>query len=141
MTARKVFAFRGAPAYIAAESGVDQCGASYERAFGPMSEWLTSKAAEIAKAIGPSKMNVNPRRGKYTIVPYQSAHNTGGTVMGADPNTSVVNKYLQSWDVHNLFVVGAGNFPQNIGYNPTGTVGALTYQALEAIRESCIKRL
>ena len=77
-----------------------------------MSEWLTNKAAEIAKAIGPSKMNVNPRRGKYTIVPYQSTHNTGGTVMGADPNTSVVNKYLQSWDVHNLFVVGAGNFPQ-----------------------------
>jgi gluconate 2-dehydrogenase alpha chain len=105
-----------------------------------MSEWLTNKAAEIAKAIGPSKMNVNPRRGKYTIVPYQSTHNTGGTVMGADPATSVVNKYLQSWDVHNLFVVGAGNFPQNGGYNPTGTVGALTYQALEAIKTKYLKK-
>ena len=105
-----------------------------------ISEWLTNKAAEIAKAIGPSKMNVNPRRGKYTIVPYQSTHNTGGTVMGADPNTSVVNKYLQSWDVHNLFVVGAGNFPQNGGYNPTGTVGALTYQALDAIKNRYLKR-
>ena len=105
-----------------------------------MSEWLTNKAAEIAKAMGPSKMNVNPRRGKYTIVPYQSTHNTGGTVMGADPNTSVVNKYLQSWDVHNLFVVGAGNFPQNGGYNPTGTVGALTYHALEAIKTKYLKK-
>jgi gluconate 2-dehydrogenase alpha chain len=105
-----------------------------------MSEWLTNKAAEIAKLVAPSKMNVNPRRGKYTIVPYQSTHNTGGTVMGADPNTSVVNKYLQSWDVHNLFVVGAGNFPQNGGYNPTGTVGALTYQALEAIKTKYLKK-
>ena len=105
-----------------------------------MSEWLTNKAAEIAKVIGPSKMNVNPRRGRYTIVPYQSTHNTGGTVMGADPSTSVVNKYLQSWDVHNLFVVGAGNFPQNGGYNPTGTVGALTYQALEAIKTKYLKK-
>jgi len=105
-----------------------------------MSVWLTNKAAEIAKAIGPSKMNVNPRTGKYTIVPYQSTHNTGGTVMGADPNTSVVNKYLQSWDVHNLFVVGAGNFPQNGGYNPTGTVGALTYQALDAIKTKYLKK-
>jgi len=105
-----------------------------------MSVWLTNKAAEIAKAIGPSKMNVNPRTGKYTIVPYQSTHNTGGTVMGADPATSVVNKYLQSWDVHNLFVVGAGNFPQNGGYNPTGTVGALTYQALEAIKTKYLKK-
>jgi gluconate 2-dehydrogenase alpha chain len=104
-----------------------------------MSEWLTNKAAEIGKTIGPSKMNVNPRRGKYTIVPYQSTHNTGGTVMGADPNSSVVNKYLQSWDIHNLFVVGAGNFPQNGGYNPTGTVGALTYHALEAIKMKYLK--
>src|SRR6267142_1510881 len=60
-----------------------------------MSLWLTNKAAEIAKAIGPSKMNVAPRTEKYTIVPYQSTHNTGGAIMGADPATSAVNKYLQ----------------------------------------------
>ncbi len=105
-----------------------------------MSVWLTNKAAEIAKAIGPSKMNVNPRTEKYTIVPYQSTHNTGGVVMGADPATSAVNKYLQSWDVPNVFVVGASAFPQNGGYNPTGTVGALTFQALEAIKTRYLKR-
>ena len=43
--------------------------------------------------------------------------------------TSVVNRYLQSWDVPNLFVMGASAFPQNAGYNPTGTVGALAYWA------------
>jgi gluconate 2-dehydrogenase alpha chain len=105
-----------------------------------MSQWLTNKAAEIAKAIGPSKMNVSPRTGKYTIVPYQSTHNTGGAVMGADPQTSAINKYLQSWDVPNVFVVGASAFPQNGGYNPTGTVGALTFQALEAIKTKYLKR-
>ena len=105
-----------------------------------MSVWLTNKAAEIAKTIGPAKMNVSPRTGKYTIVPYQSTHNTGGAVMGADPQTSAVNKYLQSWDVPNVFVVGASAFPQNGGYNPTGTVGALTFQALEAIKTRYLKR-
>ena len=105
-----------------------------------MSVWLTNKAAEIAKAIGPAKMNVSPRTGKYTIVPYQSTHNTGGAVMGADPATSAVNKYLQSWDVSNVFVVGASAFPQNGGYNPTGTVGALTYQALDAIKTRYLKK-
>ena len=105
-----------------------------------MSVWLTNKAAEIAKAIGPAKMSVTPRTGKYTIVPYQSTHNTGGAVMGADPATSAVNKYLQSWDVPNVFVVGASAFPQNGGYNPTGTVGALTYQALEAIKTRYLKK-
>ena len=53
-----------------------------------MSAWLTNKAAEIAKAIGPAKMNVTPRTEKYTIVPYQSTHNTGGAMMGADPSTT-----------------------------------------------------
>ena len=105
-----------------------------------MSAWLTNKAAEIAKAIGPAKMNVNPRTGKYTIVPYQSTHNTGGAAMGPDPAISAVNKYLQSWDVPNVFVVGASAFPQNGGYNPTGAVGALTYQALEAIKTRYLKK-
>ena len=39
----------------------------------------------------------------------------------------------QVWEVPNLFVVGAANFPQNAGYNPTGTVGALAYRAADAI--------
>jgi gluconate 2-dehydrogenase alpha chain len=55
--------------------------------------------------------------------------------MGADPKTSVVIKYLQSCDVPNLFVVGASAFPQNAGYNPTGTVGALAYWTAEAIKK------
>ena len=40
----------------------------------------------------------------WTVVPYQSTHNTGGTIMGTNPRNSVVNKYLQSWDCHNLFI-------------------------------------
>jgi gluconate 2-dehydrogenase alpha chain len=42
--------------------------------------------------------------------------------------------------VSNVFVVGASAFPQNGGYNPTGTVGALTYQALEAIKTRNLKK-
>ena len=53
--------------------------------------------------------------------------------MGADPNTSVVNSYLQMWDAQNVFVVGASNFPQNAGFNPTGTVGGLAYRAADGI--------
>jgi gluconate 2-dehydrogenase alpha chain len=105
-----------------------------------MADYMTRKAVEIAKAAGAAKINANPRRGKYSIVPYQSTHNTGGAVMGADPQTSAVNKYLQSWDVPNVFAVGASAFPQNGGYNPTGTVGALTFQALEAIKTKYLKR-
>jgi gluconate 2-dehydrogenase alpha chain len=73
--------------------------------------------------------------------PYQqdSSHTIGGAVMGADPTTSALNTYLQSWDVHNVFVVGASAFPNNGGYNPTITVGALAIRAAQAIHQTYIK--
>ena len=63
----------------------------------------------------------------------------GGAVMGADPRTSAINRYLQSWDVSNLFVLGASAFPQNAGYNPTLTVGALAYWSANAITTQYLK--
>ena len=59
--------------------------------------------------------------------------------MGEDPQSSVINRFLQSWDAHNVFVMGAGAFPQNIGYNPTGLVGALAYWSARAIRTAYLK--
>lgn len=94
---------------------------------------LTPVAEEIARGMGGREIKVNARRGSYDTIPYQTTHNTGGTIMGTDPATSVVNRYCQSWDLPNLFVSGAGLFPQNAGYNPTATVAALAYWSAEAI--------
>jgi gluconate 2-dehydrogenase alpha chain len=106
-----------------------------------MSAYVTDIAAKIAKEINPTIVGTpTPRRGNYHSVPYQSTHNTGGTIMGTDPKSSVVNRYLQSWDAHNLFVVGASVFPQNSGYNPTGPVGALSYWLANAITSQYMKK-
>jgi gluconate 2-dehydrogenase alpha chain len=99
-----------------------------------MSSFVTDQAAKIAQAIPGATYHVKKRTGHYSIVPYQTTHNTGGAAMGNDPKTSVVNRYLQSWDVPNLFVMGSSVFPQNHGYNPTGTVGALTYWSTVAMK-------
>ncbi|EWY42442.1 GMC family oxidoreductase [Skermanella stibiiresistens SB22] len=104
-----------------------------------MSAFLTEKGAGIAKAMGATHISANPRKGDFDVVPYQSSHNTGGTPMGTDPKTSVVNRYLQHWDAHNLFVLGASVFPQNAGYNPTGAVGALTYWVADAVVNKYLK--
>ncbi|MBB2972954.1 GMC family oxidoreductase [Mesorhizobium sp. RMAD-H1] len=104
-----------------------------------MSSYVTDKLEEIIKALNPREYFVNKRTKPYSVVPYQSTHNTGGMIMGRDPATSALNKYLQSWDVPNVFVVGASAFPQNAGYNPTGTVGALAFWAAEAIRTQYLK--
>lgn len=105
-----------------------------------LSAHLTKVAHDIARAMSPTHLGPNtPRRAPYSIVPYQSTHNTGGTIAGTDPRTSALNRYLQSWDVPNVFVMGAGAFPHNSGYNPTGAVGALTYWAADAIRSKYLK--
>jgi gluconate 2-dehydrogenase alpha chain len=105
-----------------------------------LSEYCAAIAVKIGKAMNPTIMaDPRVRRGDYDIVPYQSTHNTGGTIMGADPKSSAVNRYLQSWDADNLFVMGASTFPHQVAYNPTGPVGALTYWAAEAITTKYLK--
>ncbi len=61
------------------------------------------------------------------------AHHEGGTRMGSDPKTSVVNRYGQSWDIPNLFIVGSSTFPSMSGFNPTLTIQALAYMSADAI--------
>lgn len=96
-------------------------------------QYITERATEIMQEMGATTVVSSSPISDYDIVPYQTTHNTGGTIMGADPETSVVNNYLQHWDMENLFVVGAGNFAHNGGYNPTGTVGALAYRCAEGV--------
>jgi gluconate 2-dehydrogenase alpha chain len=98
-----------------------------------MFAYLTDRITEIHKAMGAKATSAKPNAQNYNIVPYQTTHTTGGTIMGSDPKESVVNNYLQHWDMDNLFVVGAGNFPHNGGRNPTDTVGALGYRCAEGI--------
>ena len=87
----------------------------------------------IIEQMNPAMQQVSGTLGTFNITPYQTTHVCGGTVMGDDPGTSVVNKFGQVWGMPNLFVLGASNFPQNAGLNPTGTVGALAYHAVDAI--------
>jgi len=101
--------------------------------------FLTDKFAEIFQAMGARQMDKQYRRAPYDITDYQTTHLCGGAIMGTDPKTSALNPYLQSWDVPNLFVMGASAFPQNAGYNPTGTLAALAYWSAQAIRTQYLK--
>ena len=104
-----------------------------------MSAWLTDRFAEIVERMGAKQVVKHARKGPYDVTQYQTSHLCGGAIMGSDPKSSALNKYLQSWDVPNLFVQGATAFPQNAGYNPTGTVGALAYWSAAAIKSQYLK--
>jgi gluconate 2-dehydrogenase alpha chain len=101
--------------------------------------FLTDKFAEIFHAMGAQQVVKQYRKAPYDVTKYQTTHLCGGAIMGTDPKTSAVNRYLQSWDVPNLFVMGASGFPQNAGYNPTGTLCAAAYWSAAAIRSRYLK--
>jgi gluconate 2-dehydrogenase alpha chain len=106
-----------------------------------MANYLVDKAGEVGLQMdGAAGIKKNYRKGPWSVVPYQTTHNTGGAITGDSPRNSVVNKYLQSWDVPNVFVMGAGAFPQNAGYNPTGHLAALAYLSAAKIRSDYLKR-
>ena len=104
-----------------------------------MSAFLADKYAQILQQMGAKQVVKQPRKGPYDVTDYQTSHLCGGAIMGDSPNNSAINKYLQSWDVPNLFVQGASAFPQNAGYNPTGTVAALAFWSAKAIRSQYLK--
>ncbi|APW36266.1 GMC family oxidoreductase [Rhodoferax koreense] len=91
-----------------------------------VSKFISEKQNEIAKNFGADIITpATTTPALFDTRAYQSTHITGGTIMGADPQTSVVSPHLQHWDAQNLFVVGASVFAHNAGYNPTGPLAAL----------------
>jgi gluconate 2-dehydrogenase alpha chain len=90
-------------------------------------------ASKIAKAMGATPDETRPPRDPYNVVSYQSTHIQGGALMGAAPESSVVNRYLQHWNLPDLWVIGASAFPQNPSHNPTLTAIAVTTWAADAL--------
>ncbi len=91
-------------------------------------DFLFKKLEGIAHAMGASQVWRSP-----TSPGAPGSHHEGGTRMGNDPNVSVVNKYGQSWDIPNLFVIGSSTFPSMSGFNPTLTIQALAFMSADAI--------
>jgi gluconate 2-dehydrogenase alpha chain len=91
-------------------------------------EFMMQKMEELGHAMGAAHVWRAP------LGPgAPGAHHEGGTRMGSDPKTSVVNRYGQSWDIPNLFIIGSSTFPSMSGHNPTLTIQALAYMSADAI--------
>jgi gluconate 2-dehydrogenase alpha chain len=91
-------------------------------------EFMARKMEEIGQATGAQHVWRTP-----DTPGAPGGHHEGGTRMGSDPKTSVVNRYGQSWDVSNLFIIGSSTFPSMSGFNPTLTIEALAYMSADAI--------
>jgi choline dehydrogenase-like flavoprotein len=67
--------------------------------------------------------------------PLAPGHVSGGTIMGADPKTSVTDSFGRAHDLDNLILSGAGLFPTNGGTSPTFTVYAVAARSAERLTQ------
>jgi choline dehydrogenase-like flavoprotein len=85
----------------------------------------------MAEAAGFEVLSKNPDPNP----PGYSIHEVGTCRMGDDPKTSVLNKWNQSHDIKNLFVVDGSSFVSSGWQNPTMTILALSMRASEYLAE------
>ena len=86
--------------------------------------YAAEKGLRIMRAAGAAEVWNTPG-------PRNLGHVAGGTVMGDDPMTSVVDSYGRLHDSPNVLVAGGGQFPSVGAVSPTFTVLALAERAAE----------
>jgi choline dehydrogenase-like flavoprotein len=86
---------------------------------------------EILRAAGAEVVSSGGRM----TVPGRIIHELGTARMGNDRKTSVLNKFNQSHDVKNLFVVDGAAFCNTANQNPTLTILALTMRACDYLAD------
>ena len=96
---------------------------------------LTKDAAdtldELFRACGWEILSKSDR----SFPPGRSIHEMGTCRMGDDPKKSVLNRWSQSHDIKNLFVVDAAGFVTCGWQNPTMTILALSMRASEHLAD------
>jgi gluconate 2-dehydrogenase alpha chain len=102
--------------------------------------FMVEKMERVGRVMGAREVVTSQLPQRYDVNTYKSTHLQGGTIMGANPGTSVLNPWLQHWQVSNLFILGASSFPQNPSGNPTLTILAQTLRTADAIVHRFLKR-
>ena len=72
-------------------------------------------------------------------IAYDSSHHLGGTRMGNDPTTSVVNSDLRIHNVLNTYVCSGSVFPTSGCANPTYTICALAIRLADTLKTNLEK--
>lgn len=95
---------------------------------------LARKAAEILKAAGARRIH----RADW---PPLYLHMQSSMRMGREPDTSVVNRHQEAWEVKRLFVCDASSLPDGLGGpNPTLTIQAFATRTAEFIAKRYFDR-
>jgi choline dehydrogenase-like flavoprotein len=62
-----------------------------------------------------------------------NSHQCGTARMGDDPATAVLDPYLRTYNVENLYIVDSSFFPSSSAMNPALTIAAMALRTAERI--------
>jgi len=105
-----------------------------------MAEFGTAKGVEVARLMGAKEIIPFGGLGHFDANPYVVTQLRGGTVMGASPDNSVVNPFLQHHQALHLFVLGSSVIPQAPTARPTLSLIAMTIRVADAIVDKYLKK-
>ena len=94
------------------------------------SKFVSARQREILEAAGANEIWSAPAGGGG----YLGQHQCGTCRMGTDPKVSVLNRYCQTHEIDNLFVIDTSCFVSFPGHNPTLTAQAIAYWASDYIK-------
>ncbi len=94
------------------------------------------RLADIARAAGAFDYRLHDYRSPEGVYQTPAWHLLGTCRMGADPKSSVVDKWNRSWDVPNLYIVDGSVLATAGVVNPTPTICALALRCAENLRDN-----
>jgi len=97
------------------------------------SAYAAKKAEEWFRAAGASDVMINPGPAEG---PYLSVHAVGGTRMGDNPETNVVDKWGFSHETPNLGIVSGSVMGIHGARNPTLTIQALAWRTADHLAKN-----
>ncbi|HET6521404.1 MAG TPA: GMC family oxidoreductase, partial [Geminicoccaceae bacterium] len=101
-----------------------------------MMRFALDRLKDIAGAAGAFDHHLQDYMSPDGVYQTPAWHLLGTCRMGADPETSVINRWNQAWDVPNLYVVDGSALTTGGVVNPTATICALALRAAEHLRDN-----
>src|SRR5690625_7987359 len=82
-------------------------------------KYVSKVTRKIAEDMGPDHIETVEEQAPFTVNVDTNTHNTGGVIMGDNPETSAVNSYMQMWAAEYIMLIDPSAFEHNSCFHST----------------------
>jgi choline dehydrogenase-like flavoprotein len=103
----------------------------------PRVHWQPNNLVAHQRLIDASRQMLRAAGYQFTFIKRMgiatNSHQCGTARMGHDPATAILDPYLRTYDVENLYIVDSSFFPSSAAMNPALTIAAMALRTAEKI--------